>query len=105
MTARFVALWPKPDEDVAGFEDHYRDTHAPIAQRWPEVRSIRVTRASASPVGGAPAYHIVFVAEWDSEEDMQAALRSDGMQEAMADVQTIGQRWGIGPDVLVGGDL
>lgn len=105
MTARFVALWPKPDEDVDGFEQHYRETHTPIARSWPDVTSIHVTRASANPVGGDPAYHLVFVAEWDSEEDMQAALRSDEMQEAMADVKTIGERWGIGPDVMIGGDL
>lgn len=105
MTARFVALWPQPDEDVEGFEEHYRSTHAPIAETWPDVRSIRVTRAAGNPVGGDPAYHLVFVAQWDSEDDMQAALRSEQMQEAMSDVRTIGERWGIAPEVLIGSDL
>lgn len=105
MTARFVALWPEPDEDVEGFEQHYRDTHTPIAQSWPDVRSTKVTRAAANPFGGDPAYHLVFVAEWDSEEDMNAAMGSDEMKEAVADVQAIGERWDIRPDVLTGSEL
>lgn len=105
MTARFVALWPKPDEDVEGFEEHYRSTHDPLAASWPDVRSTEVTRAAGNPSGGDPAYHLVFVAEWDSEEDMNAALRSEEMQETMSDLRTIDERWGIAPDVIVGGDL
>ncbi len=105
MTARFVALWPKPDEDAEGFEQHYRDTHTPIAESWPNVSSTRVTRAAGNPFGGDPAYHLVFVAEWDSQEDMDEAMNSEEMKQALGDVRTIGDRWGIGPDVVVGSDL
>ena len=102
--ATFIAFWPEP-EDVEGFEEHYRNTHGPLAASWPDVTSTKVTRAAANPVGGDPAYHLVFVAEWDAEEDMQGALRSEEMQETMGDVRTIGERWGVSPDVLIGGDL
>lgn len=105
MTARFVALWPRPDKDVEGFEQHYRQTHTPIAQSWPNVRSTDVTRGSGNPFGDFPAYHLVFVAEWDSEEDLEAALGSEEMQEALSDVQTIDERWGIQPDIITGSDL
>lgn len=105
MTARMVALWPAPDEDVEGFEKHYRETHSEIVGRWPGVRRTLVTRASANPFGGDPAYHLVFVAEWDSQDDLDTAMASDEMQEAVSDVRTIGERWGIGPDMLVGADL
>ena len=72
--ATLLVLFRKP-QDEAAFERHYLDVHLPLARRLPGLREIRVDRT----VGGDPAlreYHLVSRLEFQSREDMRAALRS-----------------------------
>ncbi|MDP9406083.1 MAG: EthD family reductase [Actinomycetota bacterium] len=102
--ARFVALYERPD-DVDGFEEHYRTTHLPLAQAWPGVRETRVTRFTGTPRGSAPAYYLQFEAEFDSDEEMAAALRSDAGMAAAKDAMAMAQRFGVTPVMLLGGEF
>lgn len=101
MSARFVAIYPKPD-DVEGFEDHYLNVHLPLIEDLPKVERMQLVRGTGSPTGGAAPYHFLFVAEWASAEDMQADLASEGMGKAAADLGTITERFGIQPQAFVG---
>lgn len=100
--ATFVALYQKP-EDVAGFEEHYRTVHLPITQRWPGVGATTVTRFASTPRGGEPPYHLMFTAEFASDEEMAAALRSETGMESAQDARAMQERFGVGPAMLLGG--
>lgn len=102
--ARFVALYPKP-EDVEGFEEHYRGTHLQLAQSWPGVQAIRVTRFAATPRGADPEYYLMFEAEFATDEEMAAALRSDAGMAAARDAMAIKERFGVAPTMLLGSDF
>lgn len=102
--ARFVALYSKPD-DVEGFEEHYRTTHIPLAESWPGVQATRVTRFAATPRGTDPDYYLMFEAEFATDEEMAAALRSEAGMAAAKDAMAMKERFGVAPAMLLGGDF
>ena len=102
--ATFVALYEKP-EDPQGFEQHYRDVHRPILERWPGVRSVEVVRLTATPRGTEPAYYLMARATFDSTEQMQEALRSEAGTEAAQDARSMMEQFGVGPAMMLGDDL
>lgn len=102
--ARFVALYPTP-ADPEGFDKHYRDTHLPLAEAWPSVQSMTVTRFSATPRGTAPSHHLMFVAEFATEEEMASALRSEAGMAAAHDARLMAERFGATPIMLLGDDF
>jgi uncharacterized protein (TIGR02118 family) len=72
---RLVALYNVPDDPDA-FDAHYRDVHAPIVDRYPNVRSVRLTK----PVGvaGRPSpFHLMSEMTFDTDADLEAALASE----------------------------
>jgi uncharacterized protein (TIGR02118 family) len=72
---RLVALYNVPDDPDA-FDAHYRDVHAPIVDRYPNVRSVRLTK----PVGvaGRPSpFHLMAEMTFDTDADLEAALASE----------------------------
>jgi uncharacterized protein (TIGR02118 family) len=102
--ATFVALYEKP-ADVEGFDEHYRTTHLPIAQSWPGVKNIRVVRFSSTPRGTESAHYLMFSAEWDTDEEMAAALRSDAGMAAAKDAMGIAEKFGVTPTMQLGSDF
>ena len=99
--ARFIALYPKPD-DVEGFEEYYRTTHLPIVQSWPGVTAYSVTRFSATPRGTAPQYHLMALAEWETDEEMAAALRSESGAASARDAKVMAEKFGVTPTMMLG---
>ena len=102
--ARFVALYPPPG-DPDGFDEHYRSTHLPLAEAWPGVQSITVTRFAGTPRGTAPDYHLMFNAEFATDEEMAAALRSEAGSAAAQDARLMSEQFGVAPIMLVGGEF
>jgi uncharacterized protein (TIGR02118 family) len=100
--ATFVALYSKPD-DVEGFEEHYRTTHLPLAEAWPGVQATRLTRFASTPRGTEPDYHLMFEADFASDEAMAAALRSEAGMAAARDAMAMKERFGVAPTMLLGG--
>lgn len=99
---RFIALWTRAD-DLEGFERHYRETHMPLVQEWPGLRSAGVTRLTGSPLdGGEPAYHFVFQAVVD---DLDALLDSDAFATAAADAAEMMERYGTKATLLTGAEF
>src|SRR5688500_2181592 len=102
--ATFVSLYRKP-EDVEGFEAYFRDTHMPIVQRWPGIQAARVRRATATPRGTEPDFHLIVEVDFSSDEEMAAALRSEAGMESARDARAMMERFGVGPSMMLAQDF
>ncbi|AII10870.1 EthD family reductase [Rhodococcus opacus] len=67
------------------FREYYENTHLPIARKLPGVRNTRLSLDISSAEGTSP-YCAVFEADFDSAEDMGAALASPEGQAAQQDI-------------------
>ncbi len=81
---KLVALYKKP-ADVDAFEKHYREIHAPLAQKMPGLKKLEVSRMFGSP-GGEPKYYMMAEMCFENKEAMFAALGSDEGKAAAKDV-------------------
>jgi uncharacterized protein (TIGR02118 family) len=75
----------RPPADREAFNSYYERVHLPLAQKLPGVRAARYSLDVAAPEG-APAFTAVFEADFDSAEDMAAALASPEGAAAQADI-------------------
>ena len=86
---RLIALYNQPD-DPAAFDAHYRDVHAPIVQRYPNLASMRLTKADG--IGGRPAaYYLLAEMSFASRADLDEALASDAGRESGRDLRNFAQ--------------
>jgi uncharacterized protein (TIGR02118 family) len=82
---RLIALYSQP-EDADAFDAHYRDVHAPIVARYPNLRGTRLTKLDG--VGGRPpAYYLMAEMSFDSRADLDEALASDAGRESGRDLR------------------
>lgn len=100
---KLFAFWtaPKP-EDVDAFEQHYTQTHAPLATRVPHLRKLVTTRTSDGLEGGEPACYRVAEMVFDSKEQMEESTHSPQWQELRADAGSLIERFGVGMTVAIG---
>jgi uncharacterized protein (TIGR02118 family) len=96
VAVRLIALYATP-EDPAAFDAHYRDVHAPIVRRYPELRDLRLTRADGV-AGRKPAFYLMAEMVFDSRTDLDAALVSDAGVESGRDLRNFA---GAGVTLLV----
>jgi uncharacterized protein (TIGR02118 family) len=86
---RLIALY-SPPEDPAAFDAHYRDVHAPIVSRYPNLVGMRLTRADG--VGGRPAaFYLMAEMSFKSRADLDEALASDAGRESGRDLRNFAQ--------------
>ncbi len=86
---RLIALYDPP-ADPEAFDAHYRDVHAPIIRRYPNLRDLRLT--SPQGVGGQPApWYLMAEMVFDSDGDLQAALASEAGRESAKDLRNFAQ--------------
>jgi uncharacterized protein (TIGR02118 family) len=82
---RLIALYDQPD-DPSAFDAHYRDVHAPIVRRYPNLRGLRLTRADG--LGGRPAaFYLMAEMTFDSRADLDEALASEAGRESGRDLR------------------
>ncbi|MDP9249774.1 MAG: EthD family reductase [Chloroflexota bacterium] len=82
---RLIALYNQPD-DPAAFDAHYREVHAPIVRRYPNLRDVRLTRADG--LGGRPApFYQMAEMRFDSRADLDEALASEAGRESGRDLR------------------
>lgn len=97
--ARLIALFSPPD-DPAAFDAHYREVHAPIVRRYPNLRDLRLTTPQG--VGGRPAaFHLLAEMSFDSRADLDAALASDAGRESGRDLRNFA---GAGVSLFIADD-
>jgi uncharacterized protein (TIGR02118 family) len=86
---RLVALYSQP-EDPAAFDAHYRDVHALIVNRYPNLLGTRLTKADG--VGGRPAaFHLMAEMQFATRADLDEALASDAGRESARDLRNFAQ--------------
>ncbi len=100
--ATFVAMYTKP-EDADGFLAEYKADHVPIAERFPGVTRHSVQVYTATPRRTEPTWWLVYTAEWDSHEDMMAALQDPVMMEASKHAMGLLQKYGNTAEMMLGG--
>jgi uncharacterized protein (TIGR02118 family) len=71
--------------DPAAFDAYYTSTHAPLAEKIPDMASF-THRHCASLDGSQPPYYLLAELSFASQETMNAALASPEAQAATADV-------------------
>lgn len=81
---KLVALYKKP-QDVAAFETHYKEIHAPLARKMPGLNKLEVSHMTGSP-GGEPKFYMMAELYFDNQDAMFAALKSDEGKAAAKDV-------------------
>ena len=82
---RLIALYSTPD-DTDAFDAHYRDVHAPIVQRYPNLRDVRLTRPLG--VAGRPApFYLMAEMVFDTPADLDAALASEAGAASARDLR------------------
>jgi uncharacterized protein (TIGR02118 family) len=86
---RLIALFSPPDDPTA-FDAYYRDIHAPIVQRYPKLRGLRLTKADG--IAGRPApFYAMAEMRFDSRADLDEALASDAGRESGRDLRNFAQ--------------
>ena len=82
--AQVLVLYNTP-ADAAAFDCYYHETHIPIAQRIPGLRSYRISNGPVQALAGN-APHLVAILDFDSMTALNAALASPEGQAAAADL-------------------
>lgn len=73
---KLLALYDHP-EDVEAFEAHYRDVHAPLAEKVPGLERLVVNRVKGDPMGGEPRYYQISEMQFSDAETFKQASQSD----------------------------
>lgn len=73
--AKLIALYKHP-EDREAFDQHYFEVHAPITEKIPGLREMRVTKFSTTPMGTDSPYYLMCEMIYDSMEDLKNGMRS-----------------------------
>lgn len=84
---KLVVAYGHP-EDVAAFDRHYAETHAPLAQKIPDLQRFEAGRVLGTADGSPAPYHFIAELWFDSAEQLQQAMQSPEGQAAAADVGT-----------------
>jgi uncharacterized protein (TIGR02118 family) len=77
-----------PPEDPAACDQHYRETHAPLAQKIPNLRRFEAGKVLGTADGSPPPYYFIAELLFEDSDELQAALGSSEGQAAAADVAT-----------------
>ncbi|MGQ4618860.1 EthD family reductase [Nocardia sp. R7R-8] len=85
MTYQIAVCYGRPT-DTAAFDEYYRTTHVPIADKVPGLTGFTFAKCRSLD-GTEPAYYAVAQLQFDTEEDLQNALSSAEMRAAGKDVR------------------
>jgi uncharacterized protein (TIGR02118 family) len=96
---RLIALYNVPDDPEA-FDAHYRDVHAGIIARYPNIRDVRLTKP-AGVAGREAPFHLMAEMMFDNAADLDAALMSEAGAESARDLRNFA---GAGVTLLIAPD-
>ena len=85
--ARLVVMYKTP-KDAAAFDQHYLETHVPMAKKIPGLRKYEISRGPVVTPMGPSAFHLIATLHFDDMAAIQKAFASAEGQAAAADVQT-----------------
>jgi uncharacterized protein (TIGR02118 family) len=82
---KLIVLYGKP-EDPAAFDAYYAGTHAPLAEKVPNLRRFEHGKALGSPDGSEAPYYYVAELSFDDPEALQAGMSSPEGEAAGGDL-------------------
>lgn len=86
VVVKLVILYRHPD-DPAAFEDYYVNQHIPYAAKhMPNVRAAENLRVIATHAGVPVPYYRIAQLTYDSIDDLNHGLASDGGRSTLADL-------------------
>jgi uncharacterized protein (TIGR02118 family) len=88
--ARILVLYNQP-ADPAAFDRYYFETHIPIANKLPGLRSCTVSSGNVGVLAGGQPPHLVAELEFGSMAELQNALASAEGQATSADLANFAQ--------------
>ena len=91
MTVKLVVLYTQPDDPEA-FDQHYRDTHAPLVHKLPGLQRLETGRFVAAIDGGDKPFYRVAELYFADQEALNAAFGSDEGKATAGDYQQIAPR-------------
>jgi uncharacterized protein (TIGR02118 family) len=96
---RLIALYNVP-ADPDAFDAHYRDVHAGIIARYPNIRDARLSKPAG--VAGRPApFHLMAEMVFETAADLDAALMSEAGAESARDLRNFA---GAGATLFIASD-
>jgi uncharacterized protein (TIGR02118 family) len=95
--ASVLVMYHHP-ENPAAFDEYYRSTHTPLAQKIPGLRAFRLSQGPVNAASGPSPYHLIVELMFDSMADIQTGMASPEGQAAVADLQNFA---GAGVTVLL----
>lgn len=81
---KLVAIYKKP-EDVAAFDKHYFDVHAPLAMKMPGLIKAEIAKVVGGPMGESPL-HLIAELYFKDMASLNAAMGSAEGKAAAKDV-------------------
>jgi uncharacterized protein (TIGR02118 family) len=75
-----------PPEDPAAFDEYYANTHAPLAEKIPNLRRFETGKVLGTPDGSAAPFYFIAELSFDDVDQLQAAMGSSEGQAAGSDV-------------------
>jgi uncharacterized protein (TIGR02118 family) len=97
---KLAVHYTKPD-DTAGFDEHYRSVHRPLALAVPGA-TWETIRWTSTPRGGEPAFYLSAVATFADDAALQEALHSPEMMAASRDAAQMVGQFGNSAEMLLG---
>jgi uncharacterized protein (TIGR02118 family) len=82
---KLMVLYGKP-EDPSAFDAHYASTHAPLAEKIPNLRRYEHGKALGSADGSEAPYYYVADLSFDDPEALQAGMSSPEGEAAAGDL-------------------
>jgi uncharacterized protein (TIGR02118 family) len=76
-----------PPTDVASFDEHYVNTHAPLARQVPNLQRFEAETIS-SVDESEPPYHLIAELYFEDMETLQQSMSSEEGQAATDDIPT-----------------
>jgi uncharacterized protein (TIGR02118 family) len=73
-------------EDPTAFDEHYANTHAPLAQKIPGLRRFEAGKVLGTPDGTPAPFYLIAELSFDSADELQAAMGTAEGQAAGGDV-------------------
>ncbi|AUS07985.1 EthD family reductase [Laceyella sacchari] len=84
---KLVALYKQP-EDKQAFDKHYFEVHLPLTEKMPGLIKTKVTKFSSTPMGTESPFYLQADMYFESEEALQAAMKSPEGKAAAKDVMS-----------------
>lgn len=86
MTVKLIALYKKPDDQVA-FLQHYHEIHMPLVMKTPHLLKTEINRVTGAPFGD-PAYFLIAEMHFPNRQRFDEAMASAENRAAGKDLMS-----------------